>query len=202
MNYNIRLETKKDFREVENVTREAFWNVYRPGCVEHYVLHKYRDRADFVPQLDYVIETDGRIIGHIMYAKSEIELENGKKLQIMTFGPFSVIPEYKHKGYGSILLRYTMQKAREMGVGALAITGSFDLYGRFGFVRGKDIGVRYAFDSDADYFLVKELEDGFLDGVKGTYKDPDGYFVSDEEAEEFDKTFPHKEKIKTDSQIF
>lgn len=198
----IRLERPDEYRAVENLTREAFWNVYRPGCTEPYVLHKYRDRADFVAELDLVMELDGQLIGHVMYARSKIIADGGITIPIMTFGPISIAPEYKRQGYGTVLLRYSMEKAREMGAGALAICGNFDFYGLSGFVLGKSVGVRYYDDPDADYFLVCELEPGFLNGVSGTYKDPDGYFVSDEEAEAFDALFPPKEKLKLPGQIF
>ncbi len=198
----IRLERPDEYRAVENLTREAFWNVYRPGCTEPYVLHKYRDRADFVAELDLVMELDGQLIGHVMYARSKIIADGGVTIPIMTFGPISIAPEYKRQGYGTVLLRYSMEKAREMGAGALAICGNFDFYGLSGFVLGKSVGVRYYDDPDADYFLVCELEPGFLNGVSGTYKDPDGYFVSDEEAEAFDALFPPKEKLKLPGQIF
>lgn len=198
----VRLERPDEYRAVENLTREAFWNVYRPGCTEPYVLHKYRDRADFVAELDLVMELDGQLIGHVMYARSKIIADGGITIPIMTFGPISIAPEYKRQGYGTVLLRYSMEKAREMGAGALAICGNFDFYGLSGFVLGKSVGVRYYDDPDADYFLVCELEPGFLNGVSGTYKDLDGYFVSDEEADAFDALFPPKEKLKLPGQIF
>ncbi|MBP1552943.1 MAG: N-acetyltransferase, partial [Oscillospiraceae bacterium] len=97
----IRTETEKDYKTAENVTREAFWNVYRPGCLEHYVLNQFRSNKDFIPQLSFVLEKDGEVIGHIMYAKAQIELEDGAKLPIMTFGPFSILPQYRGKGYGA-----------------------------------------------------------------------------------------------------
>ena len=198
----IRREIPADYRTVENLTREAFWNVYRPGCTEHYVLHCYREREDFIPELDLVMEKDGEIIGHVMFAKSKILMSDGEELPIMTFGPISIAPAYKRQGYGTFLLRYSMEKAKEMGCGALAITGNINFYGKSGFVIAKTKGIRYADDSDADYFLIKELIPGFLDGVSGTYKDPDGYFVDDSEAEEFDKTFSPKVKLKLPGQLF
>lgn len=112
----IRLEQPKDYREVENLTREAYWNIYRPGCTEHYVLHKYRENPDFIPELDFVMEEDGKIIGHVMYSKASIVREDGGILPAWTFGPISILPEYKRKGYGLKLLTYSMEKAREMGV--------------------------------------------------------------------------------------
>lgn len=201
----IRNETKEDYRKVENLTREAFWNVYRPGCSEHYVLHCYRDDPAFVPELDFVMELNGEIIGQIIYVRSEIDCDDGKKLPIMTFGPIGIAPEYKRQGYGKRLLDYSMEKAKEAGVGALAITGNILFYGKSGFVPAKTKGVRYADDPEADYLLVKELTPGFLDGVSGTYKDPDGYFVCEKDPEAFERfeaTFPKKEKKKLPGQLF
>ncbi len=204
-NLVIRLEKEEDFRKTENLVREAFWNVYRPGCMEHYVLHCYRNDPDFVPQLDFVMELDGKTIGQVIYVRSHIDCEDGRETERMTFGPICIAPEYKRKGYGKILLDYSMEKAKEKGAGALAITGNIDFYGKSGFVPAKTKGVRYAFDPDADYLLIKELRSGFLDGITGTYTDPKGYFVCENDPEgfiEYEKTFPYKEKKRTDTQIF
>ena len=201
----IRNETKEDYRKVENLTREAFWNVYRPGCMEHYVLHCYRDDPAFVPELDFVMELNGKPIGQVIYVRSEIECDDGKKVPIMTFGPIGIAPENKRQGYGKRLLDYSMEKAREMSVGALAITGNILFYGKSGFVPAKTKGVRYADDSEADYLLIKELIPGFLDGISGTYKDPEGYFVCEKDPEAFERfeaTFPKKEKQKLPGQLF
>lgn len=198
----IRRETPADYHTVENLTREAFWNVYRPGCLEHYVLHTFRPDPAFVPELDLVMELDGAIIGHVMYARSAIKTDDGRTVPIMTFGPISIAPEFKRQGYGTVLLRHSMEQAKAMGAGALAITGNIGFYGKSGFVVSKTKGVRYEDDPDADYFLIAELEPGFLNGISGTYKDPDGYFVDEKEAEEFDAFFPPKEKRKLPGQLF
>ena len=205
MSIIIRNETPADYRAVENLTRESFWNVYRPGCTEHYVLHCYRSAPDFVPELDFVMEKDGELIGHVMYSRSEITTSGGKAIPIMTFGPISIAPGYKRQGYGKRLLDYSMEKARDMGAKALAITGNIDFYGKSGFVPAKTKGVHYADDTEADYFLIKELTPGFLDGISGTYKDPEGYFVCEknpEVFEQFETTFPKKEKLKLPGQLF
>ena len=204
-NIIIRNERKEDYQKVENLTREAFWNVYRPGCTEHYVLHCYRGDPAFVPELDFVMELNGELIGQIIYVRSEIDCDDGRKLPIMTFGPIGIAPEYKRHGYGKRLLDYSMEKAKEMGVGALAITGNILFYGKSGFVPAKTKGVRYADDPDADYLLVKELIPGFLDGISGTYKDPDGYLVCEKDPEAFERfeaSFPQKDKSKQPGQLF
>lgn len=199
--YSIRLETPNDYFKVENLTREAFWNVYRPGCFEHYILHCYRDREDFIPELDLVMEKGGEIVGHIMYVRSYIHDDSGKDIPIMTFGPISIAPKFQRMGYGKALLDYSMEKAKNMGAGALAITGNIDFYSKSGFTFAKNKNVRYQEDPDADYFLIKELQKDFLKGVSGKYKDPDGYFVDEQEAEKFDKQFPIKEKLKLPGQL-
>ena len=197
----IRTETEKDYKTAENVTREAFWNVYRPGCLEHYVLNQFRSNKDFIPQLSFVLEKDGKVIGHIMYAKAYIELEDDTKLPIMTFGPFSILPQYRGKGYGAYLLTYSMERAVKMGAKALAITGDINYYGRFGFVLAKTKNVFYKADPDADYFLIKELEQGFITGIKGYYTDPDGYFVDETEAEIFEAQFAPIQKLILPTQL-
>ena len=134
MRYTIRTEQPRDFKTVENLTREAFWNVYRPGCTEHYVLHCYRSEPDFVPELSLVLEVGGEIIGHVMYAWSHIDADDGRKIRMMTFGPISIRPDYKRKGYGKILLDHSMRIAAEMGAGCLLICGNIAFYGKSGFV--------------------------------------------------------------------
>ena len=201
----IRREREDDYRKVEDLTREAFWNVYRPGCMEHYVLHCYRSDPAFVPELDFVMELDGELIGQVIYVRSEIKCDDGRKVPIMTFGPISIAPAYKRKGYGKRLLDYSMEQARKMGAGALAITGNIDFYGKSGFVPAKTKGVAYADDPEADYFLIRELMPGFLNRIYGTYKDPEGYFVCEKNPEEFERfeaTFPPKEKQKLPGQLF
>lgn len=201
----IRREAKNEQREVEELTREAFWNVYRPGCTEHYVLHRFRSDKAFVPELNLVMELDGKLIGQVIYVRSEIDCEDGRKLPIMTFGPISVLPEYKRQGYGKKLLDYSMLEAEKLGAGALAITGNILFYGKSGFVPAKTKGIRYADDPNADYFLIKELKKDFLCGVKGTYKDPDGYYVCEKypcDFAKFEAAFPKKEKLRLEGQLF
>lgn len=204
---NIRLENINDYNEVENLTREAFWNVYRPGCVEHYVLNRYRTNPDFIPELDFVLEEDGKIIGHVMYSKAEIILEDGKSFPAWTFGPISILPEYKRKGYGLKLLQYSLDKAKEMGIGVLCMEGNIDFYKNAGFVLASSLNIHYHGEpkkSEVPYFLAQELIPGYLNGIEGTYHTPKGYFVADENPEAFeqyDATFPKKEKNFQEGQL-
>ncbi|MBR5739982.1 MAG: GNAT family N-acetyltransferase [Firmicutes bacterium] len=203
--FTIRLEEEKDHREVENLVREAFWNVYRPGCSEHYVIHVLRDDPAFVKELDFVMEQDGRIIGQNMFMRTVIEADDGRVIPVLTMGPICISPELKSRGYGKALLDYSLDKAAGMGFGAVLFEGSIEFYGRSGFGYASEFGIRYhdiPEDADQSFFLCKELIPGYLDGITGVYQTPQGYYVKDEEVEEFDKGFPPKVKLKLPGQIF
>ena len=202
--YFIRLETPADHAEVEYLVRESFWNVYRPGCLEHYVLHCLRKDKAFVPELDFVMEKNNRIIGQNMFMYAFIKADDGRKIPIMTMGPICIANELKRKGYGKILLDYSIEKAKEMGAGVLCFEGNIDFYGKSGFTYASEFGIRYhglPEGADASFFLCKELIPGYLDGVTGEYATPEGYFVDETKAEEFDKQFPYKEKLKLPGQL-
>ncbi len=201
----IRTEKEKEYREVENLVRESFWNVYRPGCLEHYVLHQLRKDAAFVPELDFVMEANGQIIGQNMFMKAFIQADDGRKIPIMTMGPICIVPDLKRKGYGKILLDYSLEQAKELGCGAICMEGNIDFYGKSGYRQASEFGIRYhglTEDDDASFFLCRELIPGYLDGITGEYAPPQGYYVGEQEAEVFDKTFYYKEKKKLPGQLF
>ena len=202
--YIIRLERKEEYREVENMVREAFWNVYRPGCLEHYVLNQLRRDDAFVPELDFVMEKGGQLIGQNMFMRAIIKSDDGRDIPIMTMGPICITPELKRQGLGSKLLDYSLDKAEEFGCGALCFEGNINFYGKSGFTYARKFGIRYhglLMDADDSFFLCKELIPGYLNGVTGEYTPPHGYFVDEDEAEEFDKQFPYKEKLKLPGQL-
>ena len=204
-NIKIRLEKKEEYREVENLVREAFWNVYRPGCLEHFVLNQLRNNPDFIAELDYVMELNGKLIGQIAFMKALLKADDGRDIPIVTIGPICIIPELKRRGYGKVLLDYSLDKAAKMGFGAVCIEGNIDFYGKSGFTYAGEFGIRYhglPEDEDASFFLCKELTPGYLDGITGEYETPTGYFVDEAEADEFDKGFPYKEKLKQLGQLF
>lgn len=204
-NIIIRLERKEEYREVENLVRESFWNIYRPGCLEHYVLNQLRNDEAFVPELDFVMEKDGVIIGQNIFMRAVIKADDGRDIPIMTMGPICIAPELKRQGYGKILLDYSLEKAKEMGCGALCFEGNIDFYGRSGFKYASEYGIRYhglPEGEDASFFLCRELTEGYLDGISGEYATPAGYFVDEAEAEKFDMQFPKKEKLKLPGQLF
>ena len=204
-NLLIREERKEDHFNVEKMVRESFWNVYRPGCLEHYLLNQLRGDKDFVKELDLVIELDGDIIGQVAYVKSHIQLDDGKELPTLTIGPICIDPRYQKKGYGKILLDYSLNKAKELGYGAVFLEGNIDFYKNSSFSYAHNYGIRYhglSIDEDTSFFLCNELKKGYLSGALGEYIIPQGYFIDENKVDEFDKKFPKKRKEKLESQIF
>ena len=203
--YRIRLERKEDYSEVENLVREAFWNVYRPGCSEHYVIHVLREDPAFVKKLDFVMEINDRLIGQNMFMKTVIDADDGSEISVLTMGPICITPELKRKGYGKALLDYSLEKAADLGFGAVLFEGNIMFYGKSGFDYARNFGIRYhdlPEGEDDSFFLCKELIPGYLDSVTGIYRTPQGYYVKDSDVEEFDKRFPAKEKLRLPGQIF
>ena len=204
----IRRETPNDYRAVENLVRESFWNVYRPGCLEHYVLNQLRNDPDFVPELDFVMEKGGELIGQNVFVRACIQADDGRDVPVMAMGPICIAPKYKRQGYGKILLDYSLEKATALGCGALCFEGNILFYGKSGFTYAADFGLRYhdlPEGADASFFLCKELIPGYLKDVAGVYAPPEGYFVAEKNPkafEAFDALFPPKEKMKLPGQIF
>ncbi len=195
-NFIIRNETPNDYRTVENLTREAFWNVYKEGCDEHYFVHVMRSHEDFIPELAFVIEKDGQIIGNVMYTKAKLIDENGEEKVILSFGPLCVHPNFQRNHYGRALLEHSFEKAKEMGYDVIAIFGNPANYVGCGFKSSR----KYNVCLDGDYFptplLVKELTESTLDGRRWYYHESNASApCGDVEAvEKFDSTFLPKKK--------
>ena len=203
--YTIRLEKKEDYRKVENLVRESFWNVYRPGCSEHFVIHVLRDDPAFVKELDFVMEQNGKLIGQNMFMRTVIEADDGRVIPVLTMGPIGIMPELKRQGYGKKLLDYSLEKATAMGFGAVLFEGNIGFYGHSGFSYARTFGIRYhdlPEGADDSFFLCRELIPGYLDEVTGVYQTPRGYYVDEADVEAFDKAFPPKEKLRLPGQIF
>jgi len=203
--YIIRLEQTEDYRAVETLVRESFWNVYRPGCSEHYVIHVLRDDPAFVKELDFVMEQNGRLIGQNMFMKTVINADDGRVIDVLTMGPIGIAPELKRRGYGKALLDYSLEKAADLGFGAVLFEGNIGFYGKSGFDYASKFGIRYhdlPEGTDASFFLCRELIPGYLDGITGVYQTPQGYYVDDADVEAFDRGFPPKEKRRLPGQIF
>jgi len=201
MDIILRLEEEKDYRCVENLTREAFWNVYKPGCDEHFLLHQMRRSAYFIPELDFVAEMNGEVVGNISYTRARVVGEDGTEKPVICFGPLSVLPAYQHKGIGSRLVEHTCAVARTMGFKAVLIFGNPAYYRRFGFKNAKCFQICTADGKNFDAFMAKELYEGSLQGISGRFLDSGVFKVDQEQCELFDGQFPPKEKLVTDTQL-
>ena len=200
--YTIRKETETDYKAVELLTREAFWNQYVPGCHEHYFVHVMRSHADFIPELAFVLEKDGVIIGNVMYTKSTLKDPDGNEKQILSFGPLSIAPQYQRQGYGKALLEYSFEQAIALGYDTIAIFGNPNNYVARGFRSCKKHNVSLVGDIFPSALLVKELIPGALDGRRWYfYPSPVEQVCDDADAvAQFDSTFPKKEKCWQPSQ--
>lgn len=191
---NIRNERETDYKIVEDITRKAFYNVYVPGCMEHYLVHIMREHEDFIPELDFVIEVDGQIVGNIMYTKAKLTDEGGTEKEIVTFGPVSILPKYQRNGYGKMLIEHSLKRAAELGYEAVVIMGSPANYVGSGFQCCRKYNVCVEKDRYPAAMLVKELKPGALDGKLWFYSDSPVMNVDEREAQAFDDGLEKMEK--------
>jgi predicted N-acetyltransferase YhbS len=199
MEIKLRPEEEKDYRLVEELTREAFWNVNFPGCAEHLLIHNLRKAREFIKKLDFVAIHNNKIVGNIVYVEAKVK-NNDKEYTVLTFGPLSVLPEYQDKGIGGKLINHTIKLSKEMGYKAIIIYGDPEYYKRFGFKESKEYNIT---NKDKKYpaaLLVFELYSKALNGIKGIFDEGKIYEIDEKEFEEFDKGFNKKEKGVTKSQ--
>lgn len=196
----IRNEKKSDFQTVEEITRKSFYNKYIPGCFEHYLVHVIRSHEDFISELDFVAEIDGKVVGNIMYTKAKLIDEKGEEKNILTFGPLCVLPEFQRKGIGKMLMNTSFEKAIELGYDVVVIFGSPSNYVGSGFKSCKKYNISVEGGKFPTAMIVKELKENALDGRKWTYYDSPAMHIDLEEAELYDASLPKMEKKFTPSQ--
>ncbi len=195
MEIQLRQEQPGDWRETENVVREAFWNHFSPACEEHYLIHRMRQCDTFVPELDIVAVENTKIVGNVMSLRSYIEGDDGKRREVLSMGPIGVLPSHQKQGIGGMLIAQTKVIARAMGFRALLLCGDSHYYTRQGFIAAEHYGIRTSENMLADYLHACELYPGALADAKGRYFENSIYEVDKEAVAEFDKLFPHKEVI-------
>jgi predicted N-acetyltransferase YhbS len=201
MNIVLRIEEEKDYKETEYLTREAFWDKYKPGCNEHVVVHKLRLSKGFIEQLDYVACDNNKVIGNIMYSKSKVVNGNAINEDLICLGPISVLPEYQNKGIGTLLINKTIEKAKELNYKGIFLYGNPEYYSRFGFINAEKYQLQTSEGTNGDYFMVLPLGPDSLKGIYGKCIEDPAYQVEEEELIEFEKQFPYKEKHITDTQL-
>ncbi|AZO94606.1 N-acetyltransferase [Halocella sp. SP3-1] len=200
-NILIRLETQEDYSETENMIREAFWDVYKPGCDEHLVLHKLRQVSVFVEELDLVACDNNKIVGNIVYSKAKIMNNQNQEFTVLCMGPLGVLPSYQGRGIGSLLIKQSISKAKLLGYKAVVIFGDPNYYRRFGFENAEKYNIQTAQGENFDAFMVLELYDDSLNGIQGKFFDDPVFRIQSEELELFEKEFPYKVKHIIDTQL-
>ena len=198
----IRLEKPEEYRATEILTREAFWDVYRPGCDEHLFVHKLRNVPAFVCELDFVACDGERIVGNIMYSKARVIGSSGETHEVLCLGPVSVLPELQGRGIGGRLILESLERARDLGFRGVFLMGNPAYYSKFGFAGAENFGVRYSDGKSYDHFMGLELTPGSLNGLAGSFFEDEVFHIDARELDEFEKLFPAKTKHRTPTQIF
>lgn len=199
----IRLENENDYFEVEVLVRNSFWNIYRPGAFEHYIVHCLRDDKSFIRDLAYVIEDDDKIVGHINYSVGYIDYGD-EKIDAVVLGPVAIYDDYQNRGLGSKLIRHTLDLAKNKGIPFVFVIGDENYYHRFGFESASNFDI-YLDGTDTQdecpFFMVLVFDKAKLKNKNGTFHNPDVFDVNQSDVDEFDKQFEFKEKLILDSQL-
>ena len=201
MKTRIRRTTKADFLITENITREAFWNVYKPGCDEHLVLHNVRNGNSYIAELDIVAVVENEIIGHIISTKAKIVDSKNTEHEVLCLGPVSVLPGYQKQGIGSKLINESFKVAKKSGYRAMILFGNPDYYHRFGFRNAQEYGITTKEYENFEPFMALELQTNGLENVTGRFFEDNAFTTEPNELIEFEKQFPYKEKLVTDTQL-
>lgn len=201
MDIVIQPTTPADFEATEAITRDAFWDVYKPGCDEHFVLHNLRSNPAYIPELDLVATDGGQVIGNIVYSRAKVVDENNQAHEVLTMGPISVMPQFQQKGIGSQLIKYSIERAKELGYKAVIIFGNPAYYHRFGFVSAQTYNIQTSQGEYMDACMALELNKGGLVGIAGRFHEDDVFHCDKNELEAFEKKFPFREKHVTDTQL-
>jgi predicted N-acetyltransferase YhbS len=201
MNISIRLEDEIDYRNVENLTREAFWNLYKPGCDEHLIVHKIRKLPIFVKELCFIAHDNDKVVGNIIYSKAKIINNKKNEFEVLCMGPIGVLPSYQGQGIGSLLMNHSIDKAKQFGYRAIIIFGNQNYYQRFGFRNAKEYGIQTSWGENFEEFMALELYGGGLHGISGKFYIDEVFKVEQDELEIFEKEFPYKEKLILDTQL-
>ena len=201
MSISIRLEEENDYKNVEYMTREAFWNVYKPGCDEHMIVHKIREVPAFVKELSFIACDDGKIAGNIIYSRAKVINDNGKEFEVLCMGPISVLPSYQGQGIGSLLMSHSIEKVKRLGYRGIIIFGNPKYYHRFGFRNAQEYGIQTSLGENFEAYMALELYNGSLEDISGKFYEDEVFNIEKEELETFEKQFPYKEKCVTDTQL-
>ena len=201
--FEIRLERKSDYGKVENLVRNSFWNLYRPGAYEHFIVHELRNDDSFIKNLAFVIEKDSLIIGHINYSMGKLTCDNNVE-NAAVLGPVAIDINYQNQGFGSELIRHTLKIAEKDGIGYVFVIGDENYYSRFGFESASKYNIYLEgtdFDEENPFFMIKIFDRDKISLKQAIFKIPEVFNVNESEVDEFDKKFEYKEKLVQEGQL-
>jgi predicted N-acetyltransferase YhbS len=164
-------------------------------------LHKIRKVPAFVKELSFIACDNDRTVGNIIYSKAKVINDENKEFEVLCMGPIGVLPSYQGKGIGSLLMNYSIEKAKQLGYKAIIIFGNPEYYHRFGFKNAKEYGIQTSWGDNFEAFMALELYYGSLSGISGKFYEDGTFKIDKEELEIFEKEFPYKEKRVTDTQL-
>lgn len=203
-NMNIRLENEEDYLKVENLVRDSFWNIYRPGAYEHYIVHNLRIHPSFIKDLAYVIEKGGEIIGHINYSKGQIDCGDTKSKEAVVLGPISIDKRYQNQGYGTKLIDYTLKLVKDLNIPYVFVIGDENYYSRFGFESASKYNIYLNgcdIEEECPFFMIKIFNSDDISLKRGIFSNPDVFDVNENDVDEFDKRFEFKQKEVNENQL-
>lgn len=212
----MRLEEEKDYLKVENLVRDAFWNIYRPGAYEHLIVHNLREDPSLIKDLAYIIEEDDEIIGHINYSKGKLNLykKNNQGMEkindwneeAVVLGPIAINPKYQNQGYGFRLIKHTLRLAKNKNIPYVFVIGDENYYNRFGFESASKYNLFLeGTDTSGEnpFFMIKVFKNTFedTDYERGIFYNPKVFNVTPEDVDKFDENFEYKEKKVQEGQL-
>jgi putative acetyltransferase len=203
-NLLIRLEAERDYRAVEELTRDAFWNRYAPGADEHYLLCQLRQDSSFIKELHFVACIDDQIVGSIVFTKCTVTSLSGEVREVISFGPISVSPALQKKGIGRTLIKHALRQAKDLGYSDVVIYGDPRYYGRLGFRAGEVLNITNSDGEFACCLLTMCLSEGpnsLREFGGGRFNECHLFETfANSGLLEYDESFPSKEKMETESQ--
>lgn len=160
----IRKEEPRDYEDVYSVVKAAFDGIEHADGNEHDLVNELRKSDAFIPELSLVAEADGRIVGHIMFTKANV---NG--VTVIALAPLSVLPEHQRQGVGTALVTEGHRIAAQLGYPYSIVLGSEKFYPRIGYQPAKQFGMRAPFDVPDENFMARKLKDD-VPSLCGTLK--------------------------------
>lgn len=166
----IRPEKNEDIPAIREVNFLAFKQENESRLVD-----AIRESEFFVPELSLVaVKDDEEIVGHILFSIISIETERGS-IPTIGLAPMAVKPAYQKQGIGSKLVEEGLKRCEQLGYEHVVVLGHPHFYPKFGFETSNPKGIEAPFPVPDEVFMVLELKQGSLNGIKGKVQYPPAF---------------------------